>query len=68
MTGPGQQNDESPNGPAEEKFLCRLRNIVEVARLERELSGLEVMGALVVVFLDVYDSMPKESDETDDED
>ena len=68
MTGPGQQSDESPNGPAEENFLCRLRNIVEVARLERELSGLEVMGALVVVFLDVYDSMPKESDETDDED
>jgi len=76
VTGPGQHpeysegetGDESPNGPAQDKFLCRLRNIVEVARIEKELSALEVIGALETVKLDIHASLPKEEEETGDED
>ena len=52
--------DDSPNGLNQDKLLSRLRNVIEVARIEQDLSGLEVVGALVIVLLDTYSSLPKE--------
>ena len=53
-------SEDSPNGLNQDKFLDRLRNVIEVTRMEEDLSGLEVIGALIVVMLDVYSSLPKE--------
>jgi len=55
--------DEHPNALNEDKFICRLRNVIEVARQEEDLTGMEVIGALVVVMLDTYSSLPKEEDD-----
>lgn len=51
---------EGPNFMNQEKFLCRIRNVIEVTRKAEELSGLEVIGALETIKLDIYASLPKE--------
>jgi len=54
---------DGPNSINQDKFISRLRNVIEVARMEEDLTGMEVIGALVVVMLDVYSSLPKEEDD-----
>jgi len=53
-------NDDGPNSINQDKFLSRLRQVIEVARMEEDLTGIEVVGALLIVILDVYSSLPKE--------
>jgi len=57
--------EDSPNGFNQDKFLDRLRCVIEVARMERELSGLEVVGALEIVKLEVFSSLEPETDDED---
>ena len=57
--------EDSPNGFNEDKFLDRLRSVIEVARIEKDLSGLEVVGALEIVKLEVFSSLEPETDDED---
>ena len=76
MTGPGKQPEysedetggESTNEINEDKFMSRLRSLIEITRQSEELTGAEVIGLLEVAKLDIYTSLPKEEAETDDED
>jgi len=54
---------DGPNSINQDKFISRLRNVIEVARMEEDLTGMEVIGALETVKLDVYSSLPKEEDD-----
>ena len=57
--------EDSPNGFNQDKFLDRLRSVIEVARIEKDLSGLEVVGALEIVKLEVFSSLEPETDDED---
>jgi len=54
---------DGPNSINQDKFISRLRSVIEVARMEEDLTGMEVIGALETVKLDVYSSLPKEEDD-----
>ena len=64
MTVPGKH----PNILNEDKFINRIRNVIEVARIEQDLTGSEVVGALTIAMLEVFLSLPKEEINEDDED
>lgn len=53
---------ESPNGFNQCKFADRLRSVIDVARLEGDVSYYEVVGTLEVIKLDMW----RESQELDD--
>lgn len=53
---------DSPNGLNQDKFLDRIRNVIEVARIEEDLSALEVIGALEVAKLEVFGSLEGKED------
>jgi len=60
-------DEEGPNCRNVNKFMCRIRNVIEVTRQSEELTGVEVIGALETIKLDVYSSLPKEEVEDDEE-
>lgn len=55
----------APNEINEDKFMSRLRAVIEVTRQAEELTGMEVIGALEVVKLDIYSSLEQETDAED---
>ena len=56
---------QAPNEINQDKFLSRLRSVIEVTRQAEELTGAEVIGLLEVVKLDVYSSLEPETDDED---
>jgi len=57
--------EQSPNEINQDKFLSRLRSVIEVTRQAEELTGAEVIGLLEVVKLDIYSSLEPEMDDED---
>ena len=56
---------QAPNEINQDKFLSRLRSVIEVTRQAEELTGAEVIGLLEVVKLDIYSSLEPEMDDED---
>ena len=57
--------EQSPNEINQDKFLSRLRSVIEVTRQAEELTGAEVIGLLEVCKLDIYSSLEPEMDDED---
>ena len=55
--------EHAPNEVNQDKFLSRLRSVIEVTRQAGELTGAEVIGLLEVVKLDIYSSLPPEEED-----
>jgi len=55
--------EHAPNEINEDKFMSRLRSLIEVTRQAEDLTGAEVIGLLEVAKLDIYASLPQEDDD-----
>lgn len=56
---------QAPNEINQDKFLSRLRSVIEVTRQAEELTSAEVIGLLEVCKLDIYNSLEPETDDED---
>ncbi len=58
---------DTPNGFNQSKFVDRLRAVINVARTEGDISYYEVVGALEIVKLDVWQEL-QDSENNEKED
>ena len=50
------------------KLISRVESVIEASRIEQENSYVEIMGALIVIILDLYQEIMPKRDEMEDSD
>jgi len=58
---------DGPNALNEEKFVDRIRCVIDVARNDKDLSVMELIGALEVIKLDLYQELVEMDEDISEE-